>query len=374
MKHAIVYLGRLENQAALLKHGKVEGFSFFDAKGNAHPAVTSLMQVDGLIFYYMEAARKDDPEGVHTFYVVAVGDIVLASRIKLNPARHTDNKKPSPQPGQFGDLAAQTLFDDISAANPALNDRLLALRRTTWGENTGMLHLTYRNREIKGAQDLIPLTDLREGEALTHAVRVPGEPDCQAKCTVRILDNAIYLDYEGHKSFNLKQKVYIGILRLVFEDRSHRVLLSVAWKDEGTSDFVELTFDSNLGGPTHPDEPNRKFEARVAAAMGLSQSELEKKLPSSDAPPKSRIVPTRVFDRNEYVVAAVLRRAKGVCEGCGQPAPFTRHPAGTPYLEVHHRVRLADRGADSVPNAIALCPNCHRRMHYGPPVPEGSKK
>jgi 5-methylcytosine-specific restriction protein A len=32
---------------------------------------------------------------------------------------------------------------------------------------------------------------------------------------------------------------------------------------------------------------------------------------------------------------------------------------------VHHRVRLADGGDDTTDNAVALCPNCHRKAHYG---------
>ncbi|MGH8437576.1 MAG: HNH endonuclease [Pseudomonas sp.] len=33
--------------------------------------------------------------------------------------------------------------------------------------------------------------------------------------------------------------------------------------------------------------------------------------------------------------------------------------------EVHHKVRLADGGLDTVENAIAVCPNCHRQAHFG---------
>jgi 5-methylcytosine-specific restriction protein A len=38
---------------------------------------------------------------------------------------------------------------------------------------------------------------------------------------------------------------------------------------------------------------------------------------------------------------------------------------GTPYLEVHHVKWLALGGSDTVSNAVALCPNCHRLMHHG---------
>jgi 5-methylcytosine-specific restriction protein A len=36
-----------------------------------------------------------------------------------------------------------------------------------------------------------------------------------------------------------------------------------------------------------------------------------------------------------------------------------------PYLEVHHIKRLADKGSDTTTNSIAVCPNCHRELHYG---------
>lgn len=60
-----------------------------------------------------------------------------------------------------------------------------------------------------------------------------------------------------------------------------------------------------------------------------------------------------------------MLRANGYCEGCENPAPFIRPSDGTPYLEVHHIVPLAEDGEDTVENAIALCPNCHREVHFG---------
>lgn len=70
------------------------------------------------------------------------------------------------------------------------------------------------------------------------------------------------------------------------------------------------------------------------------------------------------YVRDPEVVAWVLEQAKGVCECCSAPAPFTRED-GSPFLEVHHVRRLADGGEDTTENAIAICPNCHRELHYG---------
>lgn len=72
-----------------------------------------------------------------------------------------------------------------------------------------------------------------------------------------------------------------------------------------------------------------------------------------------------VFNRNPDVVAEVLTRANGKCEGCSKPAPFKRKKDNSPYLEVHHKIPLAKDGEDKVENAIALCPNCHREKHHG---------
>lgn len=72
-----------------------------------------------------------------------------------------------------------------------------------------------------------------------------------------------------------------------------------------------------------------------------------------------------VYDRNPDVVAERLYIAGGYCEECKQKAPFLRKSDGTPYLEVHHIVPLSMNGEDTIENTIALCPNCHRKKHYG---------
>jgi 5-methylcytosine-specific restriction protein A len=60
----------------------------------------------------------------------------------------------------------------------------------------------------------------------------------------------------------------------------------------------------------------------------------------------------------------VLRAADGVCQGCGEDAPFVGED-GEPYLDVHHLHRRSDGGADHPDNVVALCPNCQRWVHYG---------
>lgn len=69
--------------------------------------------------------------------------------------------------------------------------------------------------------------------------------------------------------------------------------------------------------------------------------------------------------RNPDVVAEVTYRANGRCELCRHLTPFRRAKDGSPYLEVHHKIRLSDRGPDTVEDAIAIGPNCHQKLDYG---------
>lgn len=76
----------------------------------------------------------------------------------------------------------------------------------------------------------------------------------------------------------------------------------------------------------------------------------------------SRMVVTKVIDRDPAVTEYVKLRANGLCDLCDQPAPF-KTSVGEPYLECHHVKYLSKGGSDTIDNAVALCPNCHRKIH-----------
>ena len=107
-------------------------------------------------------------------------------------------------------------------------------------------------------------------------------------------------------------------------------------------------------------EQNQRQRARKARA--LSDEELLKRAAAAPTVPGERYTTTRSYERDPYVSEAAKRRANGVCQLCETPAPF-RTKAGGPYLETHHLVWLSSGGADSLENTVALCPNCHRKMH-----------
>ncbi len=88
------------------------------------------------------------------------------------------------------------------------------------------------------------------------------------------------------------------------------------------------------------------------------------KKPTGNKKPKTSSSTNTQFNRDPEVVAWVLYIANGVCESCNNDAPFIKEDE-TPFLEVHHLRRLADGGSDTITNAVATCPNCHRELHYG---------
>lgn len=77
-----------------------------------------------------------------------------------------------------------------------------------------------------------------------------------------------------------------------------------------------------------------------------------------------------IYERSNLVKAYVLTRAAGCCELCEEEAPFLRKNTATPYLEPHHINRLSDGGLDHPMYVGALCPNCHREIHYGVEGPQ----
>jgi 5-methylcytosine-specific restriction enzyme A len=108
-----------------------------------------------------------------------------------------------------------------------------------------------------------------------------------------------------------------------------------------------------------PTSDRTVLETRVAA---LAKQGI-KIAPPGQKRPAQMTTTSSSFVRDPAVQRWVLDLAKGKCEGCDFPAPFFTEK-GEPYLEVHHVMPLASLGSDRISNAVALCPNCHRRCHH----------
>ena len=97
-----------------------------------------------------------------------------------------------------------------------------------------------------------------------------------------------------------------------------------------------------------------------AAALPLDL--LQKRAEQAPAIARKVDVLSATYIRNPEVSNYAKRRANGICDLCGTAAPFSK-PTGEPYLESHHVKWISNGGEDSINNVVALCPNCHRKMH-----------
>jgi 5-methylcytosine-specific restriction protein A len=108
-----------------------------------------------------------------------------------------------------------------------------------------------------------------------------------------------------------------------------------------------------------PEGDPQKFEKKVRRILRVPSATP----PTGVVSPKRSTRTSEVIARDPEVAAWVRSQAKGICECCGQPAPFLDE-GGFPFLEVHHVKPLAKDGPDTIENAVAVCPNCHRQCHH----------
>jgi HNH endonuclease len=140
----------------------------------------------------------------------------------------------------------------------------------------------------------------------------------------------------------------------------------VAWVEIGDMLTIgrisnQLFFSKEKRNASEPmaDELGRQLAKSVDPAKIFSKAKLR------SGPPPKRTRTINDFVRDPYVVAAAFMRSRDKCEmpQCGSQL-FNRQD-GRPYLEVHHIVPLSEGGDDTLENAAALCPSCHRELHHG---------
>ena len=124
--------------------------------------------------------------------------------------------------------------------------------------------------------------------------------------------------------------------------------------------FVNDEFDVELIQNTKDLSERDKFELEIRDNI---ESPPTKKPVGVQTPGRKKQY-HEAIQRDAKVHAWVIKNSQGVCECCKGKAPFTKI-SGLPGLEVHHVKQLSKGGSDRPQNAIAVCPNCHRELHFG---------
>jgi 5-methylcytosine-specific restriction enzyme A len=156
-------------------------------------------------------------------------------------------------------------------------------------------------------------------------------------------------------------------------NRTKRMRLRMQWP--GAAGMSAEALGNMLGRPVakgvprelptaDPDElADRVVNATRALRTAAKRGIIPSPPPGQKKPIRVASAPATRFVRDPNVIAWVLDAAGGSCEVCGRTAPFRRDD-GSLYLEVHHVRPLGEGGPDTVDNAVACCPNCHRQLHF----------
>ncbi len=107
------------------------------------------------------------------------------------------------------------------------------------------------------------------------------------------------------------------------------------------------------------DELGRQLAKSVDPAKIIAKAKLR------TGPPPRRNRQINDFVRDPYIVAGALARAKDQCEMPDCKSQLFQRDDDRSYLEVHHILPLGEGGDDTLINAAALCPSCHRELHFG---------
>jgi len=107
-----------------------------------------------------------------------------------------------------------------------------------------------------------------------------------------------------------------------------------------------------------------EYESEDNIDAQVDMTLLKNKASRTNTRPEQVVQTISTYTRNNTVRSYVKRRSNYSCEmpNCNYIAFIKDN--GEEYIEVHHVVPLSEGGEDSIYNTVALCPNCHRELHY----------
>jgi len=127
--------------------------------------------------------------------------------------------------------------------------------------------------------------------------------------------------------------------------------------------FPLVLIDNAKQVPISKDDLDFVAKSNEKIVRNYSDQELLEKIKSNKNKVGLRTVLAKQYERDPLISEYVKRKANGVCTLCEKEAPFL-DKSKKPFLEVHHIEWLSNGGEDTLENTVALCPNCHRKMHH----------
>lgn len=218
-----------------------------------------------------------------------------------------------------------------------------------------MIKILWQETDAKGYTDLIPLylvADEGDRDNVYHEVLGPKGGRHSAKCSVRVANRIVILDYGGkYEQENDKLGFEAGKLKIEFLDNSRQIISSIWWKNEGHENYEKapVSFCISKDGDFEDTRTVSEGSPLLVSHMrrerkpGLRAKKLQDVLSSGQ--------PLR-------------------CEACGFDFDATYEHSAKAACEVHHRKPLAQGRQEVSPEDLAiLCANCHRVIHRIEPMP-----
>ncbi|WP_314292135.1 HNH endonuclease [Leptotrichia massiliensis] len=187
-----------------------------------------------------------------------------------------------------------------------------------------------------------------------------GDQDLEYRYNKKLVEsNSNGVDINIHLFEVLEKNAYVyrGIVKL------DGIPYQEEQKDENDSVRKVWMFPLKLVSST-PNETIEYIESiQKKKVKKLSQFELQiKAKEASNRETCYQMITSKYYVRDQSIARYAKKLAKGKCQLCDNPAP-SEDKEGEPYLESHHINWLSEGGKDEIDNTVALCPNCHRKMH-----------
>jgi 5-methylcytosine-specific restriction protein A len=171
-------------------------------------------------------------------------------------------------------------------------------------------------------------------------------------------NKAVIEHIERHKDLHLFKQLAVDTVQYI----GQMVYLDHEIRKQDSNKVARVSIVFHLAPYEAIRAPNEKEEFTYSedGAVDLKR----KAYLSASASPTLIRATVELKARSRHIKEYALSRAKGTCEYCQEKAPFL-DVWGYGFLEVHHILSLSDGGPDDPQYVATLCPNCHRRAHYG---------
>lgn len=242
-------------------------------------------------------------------------------------------------------------YNEEGADKFRVNDALYALDRIEWVQKVknidiGDIAYLYQAAPVKAIRWKCKVTDVGRAESKIDDRAFSGSGVVYSGPFLELERIYEYPHWEQFSLCKLKEHGYCGNMQSPSRVKSYADTLA---------EYIHRT-----------DKIQQSEEELTKIARETPIHELKKLAKKySGKNPQVTETETKQYKRNEFIAEYAKRRACGLCELCRKKAPFLKKN-GEPYLEIHHIKWLCDGGADSIQNTVALCPNCHRKMHNAP--------